>query len=101
MGLEDGRDTFEIRIGLKMSEYIKTKTLLNVLGLWENDYMVIRFEFSKDYTNNTKQPKIIEVGKSVPHKQPQKKKKVKDDAGFKPIKLRNKLQPFIGSRSIM
>ncbi len=94
--LQDGENTFEIRIGIKMSKYIDTKSLLNVLGLTDDDYMVIRFAFSCNYINDVTPPKIIEIGKSIPHKN-QKQNKDK----FVPIKLKNKLTPFIGCRSIM
>lgn len=97
--LQDGNDTFEIRIGIKISKYINTKSLLTVLGFTDQDYMVIRFAFSSNYTNDAIPPKIIEIGKSIPHKKQKNQKDVKDR--FIPIKLRNKLQEFIGSRSIM
>eukprot|EP01084_Bolivina_argentea_P143770 252411_1 len=92
--LEDINNKYEIRIGINMSKYIDSKTLLNVLGFYDNEYMVIRFEFNNnnEYINSGVAPKVIEIGKSIAHK-----KQVKG----KCIKLKNKLQMFIGNRSIM
>jgi len=88
--LKDGKSTFEIRIGVQMSHYIEAKQVLNVLGLWEDDYMVIRMQFSSQYINDANPPKIIEVGKSVPHKQFQQKTPQKNDEKEAAIKLKNK-----------
>lgn len=102
--LQDDDDTFEIRIGIKMSQYIENQSLLNCIGLWHDDYMVIRFHFSCNYINDVQPPKIVEIGKSVPHKNPQHNQKNTNKGKYDeslPIKLKNKLQPFIGGRSIM
>eukprot|EP01083_Nonionella_stella_P307058 1077784_1 len=98
-----GRDKYEIRIGIQLSKYIQTKTLLNVLGfLQDEEYMVIRLELDDNYVHNAKPPRVIEIGKSVPHKPSQPSKKNRDEGGqFQAIKLRNKLQAFVGSRSLM
>ena len=94
--LKDGEDSLEIRIGIQIAQYIESGSVLRVLGLWDNEYLVIRLRFDSDYINTTAPPQVIEVGKSVPHKF-DKKHPEKENG---PIRLRNKLEAFTGSRSI-